>query len=179
MKVIGLDCSTNRLAWATFDDDTLIKFGEINYGRGDIWHRANNAQTVVRNLMDMNLFEDVDVVGVEAAVYINNRKTVIDLATLYGAAVSPLARPGVKVVSVSPIAWQSFIGNKTFTRQEKLQVEKDYPGKTKSWYKDKIRQMRKQRTMEWAYKEFGVIDVSDDVADAVGVAFFTKEKHGK
>lgn len=89
---------------------------------------------------------------------------------------SELLENGSKVVEVTPIAWQSFIGNKNFTNVEKESVKKDFPGKTKTWYSNKTRELRKQRTMDFFNEEFGVTVKSDNVSDAIGVAWYAANK---
>jgi hypothetical protein len=78
---------------------------------------------------------------------------------------------GRKVVEIHPITWQSFIGNKNFTKAEKLEIQKKYPGKTANWYKAKGREIRKQKTIDFC-KELGVVVESDNVADACGIGWY-------
>jgi hypothetical protein len=76
------------------------------------------------------------------------------------------------VVTVAPVSWQSHIGNKNFTNAEKMQVQKDFPGKSASWYKNKIREIRKQRTMNFFNDKFGTSISDNDVGDATGIAYY-------
>ena len=76
-----------------------------------------------------------------------------------------------KVLEVHPITWQSYIGNKNFTKIEKNNIKNEFPGKTDSWYKNKIREIRKQKTIDFA-KSLSVNVDSDNVADACGIAWY-------
>ena len=54
---------------------------------------------------------------------------------------------------------------------EKEKVKLEYPNKSDSWYKNKIRELRKQKTIDFA-KTLGVNTESDNVADSVGIAWW-------
>lgn len=171
-KVMGIDCSTNSLAFSVFEDQNLVNWGEFSFGKGDILHRINNANRVINAAIAGGIFSDVDKVVFEGAVYVNNRQTVINLAYAFGAAVSPLIKPGVKAESVPAITWQNFIGNKVFSNLEKNELKAEFPGKSASWYKEKMRERRKQRTIDFIRTQFGVDAVNDNVADAIGVGWW-------
>ena len=76
-----------------------------------------------------------------------------------------------KVIEVHPLKWQGYINNPNFTKSQKEEIKKEFPGKSDSWYKGKIREIRKQKTMDFA-KTLGVITESDNVGDAVGIAWW-------
>ena len=172
-KIMGVDCSSNTLAFSIFEDEDLVHWGEIKFGKGDIMHRANNANRVVNNLIDNDpMFQNIEHIFYESAVYIQNKKTVILLAYAFGAAIAPFAKPGVVVEGVVPTAWQNFIGNKAFTKAEKQGLKNDNPGKSESWLKEKMRSMRKQRNIDFVKKQFDVVAKNDNVADAICVGFF-------
>jgi hypothetical protein len=81
------------------------------------------------------------------------------------------------VHEVSPITWQNFIGNKSLSKTEKQAFADQYRGLTTATIKNKIREFRKQRTIDWVQQEFGKTITSDNVADAFGVAWYGV-KHG-
>jgi hypothetical protein len=100
----------------------------------------------------------------------------IKIAMIVGAILSVILKPETQVVTVAPVSWQSFIGNKNFTKAEKLQVEKDFPGKSASWYKNKIREIRKQRTMDFFNDKFNTSISDNDVGDACGISYYAYKK---
>lgn len=171
-RILGIDCSTNSLAFAVFEDEKLINWGEIQFGKGDMFHRMNNANRVINASLDQDYFKDIDEVFFEAATFIQNKKTVILLAYAFGAAVSPFIKPGVKVNDVPPTSWQSYIGNKAWTAAEKSAVREEHPNRKESWYKEHLRKARKQRTKDWVKEEFGITVESDNVSDAIGVGWY-------
>lgn len=176
MKLMGIDCSTNSLAFSVFEDGKLIQWGEIGFGKGDIWHRMNNASRSIGEFAKEDIFDDIDKVYFEAASYIQNKRTVILLAYAFGAAISPFIRPGVEAQDVTPMEWQSFIGNKAFNREEKAAVEKANPGRKAAWYKDQIRKMRKQRNIDFVKKTYGIDVDSHDIADAICIGHYGANK---
>lgn len=172
MKVLGIDCSTNSLAFAVYEDGTLTSWGEVGFGKGDALHRMNRANRVVISLMKQPQFQNVDLVAFEGATYVQNHKTAIFLAMAFGAALSPFIRPGIDAMEVPPITWQQYIGNRAFTKAEKDELKKQYPDHSDNWRKEKMREIRKQRTLTWAKDKFGVDIQSDNISDAIGVGWY-------
>lgn len=169
---MGVDCSSNSFAYSVFDGEELVQYGEFSFGKGDAWHRMNNAQRVITGLMNEGVFEGIEKIFIESSVYVNNRKTVILLSNALGAALSPLAKPGVDIIEVHPMLWQNYIGNKTFSKEEKTELANRHPDKKPAWLKEEMRRVRKQRTKDWVYKNYGVIVKSDDLSDAIGVGYW-------
>lgn len=181
-RILGVDCSTQSIAFALFDGKRLVEWGEVSFGKGDILHRINNANRTMNAMVSKGFFADLDAVYFESAIYVNNRSTVINLAYAFGAAISPLIKPGVRAIGVSPITWQSFIGNKIFTKVEKAALKDKYPSKTASWLKEEMRRQRKQKTIDFVKAQFGVTAVSDNVSDSIALGWYgvhQEENNGK
>ena len=70
---------------------------------------------------------------------------------------------------VSPITWQSFLGNKKLTKEEQLQIRSLNPGKSDSWYKSYERDFRKRRTTKLLEVIYDKKIEDYDVADAAGI----------
>ena len=112
-----------------------------------------------------------DFVVIEAAISVKSVHTGIKMAYVFGAIMGELLKDGIKVVEVHPITWQSYLGNKNFTKIEKQAVKNEFPGKSETWYKGKIREIRKQRTLDFV-RTLGIQVQSDNVADAAGIAWY-------
>ena len=52
------------------------------------------------------------------------------------------------------------------------ELKKEFPGKTESWYKGKMRDIRKQRTMDYFNLNFDLSLDDNDCGDATGIAFY-------
>ena len=172
--VLGVDASTNSFAFCLYDKNGPIRWGEIKFKGSTVFERLAYGQ---RYITAMKKYLDADIVVFESAIYVQNKKTVILLAYAFGAVISALINNGAKIEEVSPLQWQNFIGNKPLTKAEKDAIKKSFPGKSTSWYQNKNREMRKQRTMDWAKKEFMVDVTSDNVSDAVGIAHYGFHKY--
>lgn len=172
MRLLGIDCSTQTIAFSVFEDENLLHWGELSFGKGDLFHRLNNANRMINASLDQSQFQNIDKVVYESAAYIQNKQTVILLAHAFGAAISPFVLPGVEAEGVVPMTWQSYIGNKVFTKAEKDGLRTRFPGKKDSWYKDQMRKERKQRTMDFVKDKFGVETTSDNVADAIAIGWW-------
>lgn len=173
-KVIGIDASTNSLAFAIFDDGKPVRCGEVFFEGSTVFDRLLDAKKKTRALVSAGILQG-DYVAIEASVMVRNIETAIDLAYVYGAIIGELMVLNPQVHKVYPISWQSGIGNPNLKTHEKDKLKKDYPDKSKSWYLSKGREMRKQRTLEIARKYFKIADGSDNVGDAVGLALFTSQ----
>lgn len=170
-RVIGVDASTNSLAFAIFEGETPITCGEITFKGSTVFERLKDAKKKTRKLVKANVLKG-DYVAIESAIMVRNVQTAIDLAYVYGAIMGELAEVTVNVVKVAPISWQSGIGNPNLKTAEKAAIQADYPGKSKSWYQNRGRQIRKQRTLDIARQYFKIPSGSDNIGDAVGIALF-------
>jgi hypothetical protein len=104
---------------------------------------------------------------------VKNPDVTIKLAMVYGACIAELMRKNVKVVTVKPLEWQSYIGNPNFKKAEKDALKVEFPGKSVSWYSTKVREIRKQRTMDFFNKKWPHMELTDnDVGDSAGIAYF-------
>lgn len=171
--VMGLDCSTNSLAFSFIQDGKLLKYGELYFSGADVYHRAADARKKVEALSDEF---DISYVAIEKTIHVRSIDTAIKMAYVAGTVISCLVENHAKVIEVAPISWQSGIGNPNLTRVEKAEIQKTHPGKSKTWYQNKSREIRKNRTKEWVKKTFGVEIESDNVTDAIGVGYFTNTK---
>jgi Holliday junction resolvasome RuvABC endonuclease subunit len=172
-SVMGIDASTTSIAFCVLEGTRLVKFGEIQFKGDTIYSRMLDAKRKVRALRREF---DVEFIAIESAVMVRSAAVAIKMAYVFGAIMSELLENGSEVVEVTPIAWQSFIGNKNFTSVEKENIKKDFPGKTKTWYSNKTRELRKQKTMNFFNKEFGITVKSDNVSDSIGVAWYAANK---
>lgn len=177
VRVLGIDCSTKSLAYACFEGDTPLYCGEVFFDGDNVFKRLNDARRKTQMILDSEDLLGVegfkaDFVAIEAAVAVKNVKTAIVLAYVYGAVMGVLMQNGAEVVEVPPITWQSAIGNPLLKKAEKDKIAAENPGKSKTWLQNKGRLFRKQRTLDFARKYFKIETDSDNIGDAVGVAWY-------
>jgi len=171
-RVIGIDASTNSLAFAIFEGETPIKCGEIKFKGSNVFERLKDAKKKTRALVKSGELKG-DYIAIESAIMVRNVQTAIDLAYVYGAILGELGLATKHLEKVAPISWQSGIGNPNLKAAEKAAIQAEFPGKSKTWYQNKGRQIRKARTLAIAREYFDIADGSDNVGDAVGIALFT------
>ena len=170
-KVIGIDASTNSIAYAIFDKGKPERCGEITLNGATVEERIGDAGAKIDALVSSGIM-DGDYIAIESAVFVNNRQVVIKLAYVFGAIMGGLVRDGRKIVRVPPIEWQTGIGNPNLTKDERAQLKADNPGKSATWLKAAGREKRKQRTMTIARQYFDIPSNSDNISDAVGIALY-------
>ena len=149
-------------------DDKPVKWGEIQFSGSDVYERILDAKRKVKAFKNEL---DTDFVVIEAAISVKSVHTGMKMAYVFGAIMGELLSDHIKVVEVHPITWQSYIGNKNFTKVEKQAIKDEFPGKSENWYKAKIREVRKGKTISFA-RSLGIETESDNVADAVGIAWY-------
>jgi hypothetical protein len=122
----------------------------------------------------------VDAIVIEHTVFMNSPKTAADLALVQGALLGAAGQSGIRTVGkVSPITWQNFIGNKKISKDEKLYIRSQSPGKSESWYKTFERDLRKQRTINFINIQYDKTITDNDVADACGIGHWAIKNWGK
>jgi len=171
-KTLGIDCSTKSLAYAIFDGKDPLRAGEIFFQGGTVFERLKDAHEKVPALMKAGILE-FDHICFEGAILVgNNSKTGISLAYVYGAVMGGLMDSGVKVRTVAPLTWQAYIGNPNLKTPEKNAIKAANPEKSASWYQNAGREFRKQRTLAFSRQFFEVPTGSDNVGDAIGIAWY-------
>lgn len=171
-RVLGIDCSTKSLGFAVFEADQPVHAGEVFFNGANLYERLNDAHRKIPALVGAGLLK-ADYVGFEGAWLGPSPQTGLNLAYVYGAVIGALLQEGMQVVTVQPLAWQAYIGNPQLKKAEKEALKAATPGKSESWYKAHFREYRKGRTLEFAQKHFTIGSQSDNIGDAVGVAYYT------
>ena len=171
-RVLGIDASTNSVAFCLMENDRPIKWGKIEFTGSDIYEKIYDAKLKTHSMLD-NL--KADYIVVEGAVLVRSPDAVIKLSYVYGVVIAELMSTGASVITISPSSWQAYIGNKNPTKAEKEMIRKDNPGYADSWYKNKLRSMRKQRTVDYFNKKYGLFLNDFDVADSFGIAHYANK----
>jgi Holliday junction resolvasome RuvABC endonuclease subunit len=175
--ICSIDASTNSLAFAIFSGNSLNKFGKISFQGVNTYAKIKDA---ARKTLALFKQFDIDSIVIEHTVFINSPKTAADLALVQGALLGAAGIAGIKVAgAVNPISWQSFLGNGKTTKDAKLLIRNEYPGKSESWYKNFDRESRKQKTINFININYDVAVSDNDVADAIGIGHWAIHNWGK
>ena len=171
-KVLGIDASTNSVAFCLMENDIPLKWGKIEFTGADIFEKIHDAKNKMNAMLDEL---KADYIVVEGAILVRSPDAVIKLSYIYGVVIAELMSTGASVITISPSAWQAHIGNKNPTKDEKEAIRVLNPGYADSWYKNKLRNMRKQRTADYFNRKYGLNVVDFDVADSFGIAHYANE----
>ena len=178
--ICAIDASTNSLAFAIFDtqEKTLKSVGKINFKGKDTYEKVMDAGQKVKAFLD--IYEGFEAIVIEHTVFMNSPKTAADLALVQGAILGAAGQSGTKVIGkVAPITWQNFIGNKKISKDEKLFIKSQNPGKSESWLKSYERELRKQRTINFINMQYDRTITDNDVADACGIGHWAIKNWSK
>jgi Holliday junction resolvasome RuvABC endonuclease subunit len=170
-RVCAIDASTNSLAFAIFEKNKLTAAGKINFSGKTNYEKV--ADACVKTKAFFETFDSINAVVIEHTVFMNSPRTAADLALVQGALLGGISLSGIKIIrSTNPMAWQSFIGNGRMSHAEKASVRVSSPGRSESWYKNKEREIRKQKTINFANTYYDKSISDNDVADAVGIGHY-------
>lgn len=171
-RVLGIDASTNSIAFCLMENDVPLKWGKINIIGNDIYEKIYDAKVKMSVMLDEL---KSDYIVVEGAILVRSPDAVIKLSYVYGVVIAELMSTGAKVITIAPSSWQAHIGNKNPTKAEKEAIRVKNPGYADSWYKNQLRNMRKQRTVDYFNKMYNLNLNDFDVADAFGIAHYSNE----
>ena len=169
-RVLGIDASTNSVAFCLMENDKPLKWGKIELSGADIYEKMHDAKVKVHSMLEEL---KSDYIVVEGAILVRSPDAVIKLSYVYGVVIAELMSTGSKVITISPTSWQAHIGNKNPTKFEKDKLKFENPGYADSWYKNKMRNIRKQRTADYFNSKYGLTLTDFDVADAFGIAHYS------
>jgi len=171
-RVLGIDASTNSIAFCLMENDIPLKWGKVDLNGQDIYEKIYDA----KKKMALMLNElKADYIVVEGAILVRSPDAVIKLSYVYGVVIAELMSTGAKVITISPTSWQAYIGNKNPTKEEKAAIRLKSPGYADSWYKNQIRNMRKQRTVDYFNNRYSLSLDDFDVADSFGIAHYANK----
>ena len=166
--ICAIDASTNSLAFAFYSYKNLTQYGKINFEGDNIYQKVLDACAKVKPFFEH--FNKTDAIVIEHTVFMNSPKTAADLALVQGAIIGAAGLAGISIIGrVSPITWQSYLGNKKQTKEEQLKIRSVNPGKSDSWYKSYERDFRKRRTIKLLEVTYDKQIDDYDVADAAGI----------
>jgi Holliday junction resolvasome RuvABC endonuclease subunit len=176
-NICSIDASTNSIAFAIFSDSKLKAFGKLNFQGTNTYAKVRDAAR--KSLQFFKKF-NIDSIVIEHTVFINSPKTAADLALVQGAMLGAAGNAGIKVSgAVNPISWQSYIGNPKLTVAEKKELAEQYPDKSKVWYQNRAREIRKLRTISFVNTYYDNEVTDNDVADAIGIGHWAIHNWGK
>jgi Holliday junction resolvasome RuvABC endonuclease subunit len=171
-RVLGIDASTNSIAFCLMENDKPLKWGKIELKGNDIFEKIHDAKVKTHAMLEEL---KSDYIVVEGAILVRSPDAVIKLSYVYGVVIAELMSTGAKVITIGPSSWQAYIGNKNPTKNEKSAIRLANPGYAESWYKNQLRNMRKQRTVDYFNNKYGLELDDFDVADAFGIAHYSNQ----
>ena len=123
MRVLGIDCGTERTGYGVIDSDgrvhRLVCAGVIRTSKPDGLHRR--LLTIANELREQIERHRPQVVAVEEVFYAVNVKTVLKLSHVRGVALLAAAEAGLELAEYSPLEVKTSVVG--YGRAEKSQVQ--------------------------------------------------------
>ena len=173
----AVDASTNSLAFAYFSEGELSQYGKIRFSGLTIYDKLGDTAHKT-----MAFFKTIptETMIIEKTIFANSPAVAANLALSQGALIGGAKVGGVRnVYGVAPMSWQSYVGTRLLTTDEKQKIRQGTPGRSNSWYKTQEREQRKQKTISTVNKKFGIKLDDNDIADACGIGMFVLENWTK
>lgn len=172
-----IDASTNNMAFALFINQELKSYGKISFSGETIYEKLGDTAQKTKAFFSTY---STEIIIIEKTIFANSPLVAANLALSQGTLIGAAKLGGVqKIYGVTPIAWQSFIGTRLLTTEEKQKIKKETPGRSSSWYKSQEREQRKQKTIATINKKFNISIIDNDIADACGIGIFALENWKK
>jgi Holliday junction resolvasome RuvABC endonuclease subunit len=169
-KIITVDASTTSIAYAVFEDKELVLNGKVEFLGKNVYEKISSA---IGSVVDVIKDIAPEALVIERAIFINSPKTMSELSMVQGAILAGASLAGIKMFKgTNPIAWQTYIGNGKVTKDAKLLMRKESPGKSESWYKQHEREARKQKTINFVNINYDLEITDNDIADAIGIGHY-------
>lgn len=169
----AVDASTNSLAFAYFNNGNLEKYGKIKFFGSTIYDKLGD--TVHKTMALFNTLPTENMI-IEKTIFANSAQVAANLALSQGALIGGAKIGGVRnVYGVAPMSWQSYVGTRLLTTDEKQKIRQENPNKSNSWYKSQEREQRKQKTISTVNKHFNIKVDDNDIADACGIGMYALE----
>lgn len=166
----AVDASTNSLAFAFFLNGELEKYGKIRFLGSTIYDKLGDTVYKTRGLFNVLPTENMII---EKTIFANSAQVAANLALSQGALIGGAKIGGVRnVYGVAPMSWQSYVGTRLLTTDEKQKIRQAHPNKSNSWYKSQEREQRKQKTISTVNSKFNIKLDDNDIADACGIGMF-------
>ena len=166
----AVDASTNSLAFAYFVNGKLEKYGKIKFIGSNIYSKLGD--TVHKTMGLFNII-DTEHMIIEKTIFANSPQVAANLALSQGALIGGAQMGGIRhVYGVAPMSWQSYVGTRLLTTDEKQKIRQKNPDRSNSWYKSQEREQRKQKTIATVNSKFGINLDDNDIADACGIGMF-------
>lgn len=173
-RVLGIDHSSQILAFSMCVDGNIEYWEEINLVGKNVFERVGDLNNKLKARFDDQL---VDVVVIEKTARVNSLDTAIKMGFVAGCIIGYFAGQGIQIVECPALSWQAYTAKPTLSKLDKIVMQRDNPGKTKSWYTNEARKIRKQRIRDWVSKTFG-IDAPSDASDAICISYYGSKKIG-
>jgi crossover junction endodeoxyribonuclease RuvC len=123
MKVLGVDCGTERTGWGVIESDgrrhAVVAHGVIKLSPKD--PLAGRLATIAAVLRDLLAMHAPECAAVEEVFFSQNVKTALKLAHVRGVALAVLAESGMEVGEYSPLSVKTSVVG--YGRAEKHQVQ--------------------------------------------------------
>ena len=174
---VAIDSSSTSIAFAYFVDGELYKYGKVKFKGKDLTTRLRDA---ARKTQGLFLAMPVDKVVIESSFYSANPSTATNLALCQGAILGAAAVCGSdKFATVVPINWQKNLGTPSWTKEQKEELKRKFPDRSKGWYSGEVRKRRKEKTIELINERYDILVKDDDVADSIGVGTYVLDRPEK
>lgn len=172
-RIVGIDPSTQKMAFVLVEKGEPISRATIDMGAGDIYDRLLRLRKFYPALL--RLWKP-DFVQIEQAIFVQNPETSRKIAYAVGIIAAETKFNGVEFTDVAPASWKAYLGVKPLTKSWKQRIIIELGEKEG---RKEINRLRKSQTIDILTSRFPHFDWSDsDIADAAAIGLFAFSLYG-
>ena len=99
--VMGIDSSTNSIAFCLFDGEPL-KWGKVEFHGNNIYDKVIDCRDKLPFIKDE---VNPDYICIESAIMVKSQAVAIHMAMIVGSIISGLAKNPNSIITIPPIQW--------------------------------------------------------------------------
>jgi Holliday junction resolvasome RuvABC endonuclease subunit len=170
-RIISIDPSSNSLAWCVVDLSkntfNVVANGKIDFSdKKEIGSKFKTIRSGLHSVWEDYLFKDA---VIEQSVFIQNFQSSRIISYIIGYSWGTLDEYCNTVCDVNPLIWKNRIGYKNISKQDKLEMEKQFGSKG---LQARLTRERKDRVKKIIEFKAGFSTEDDDINDAIGIALW-------
>lgn len=168
-KIIGVDTSSQSIAWSYIYRGRLVKTGKIDMSKAV----GFNAKMRVFDKAWEKILDEIkpDRVWVEKSIFVRNPATARILSYVVGSVMMFTGYCGYEVDDVEPSTWKAFCGYTNLSSKFVVEAKKKLGPTEGKKFCERLRKSQTRRIIEHNYPKW-VIPDDHDIADSVGIALW-------
>lgn len=169
-RVMGVDSSSQGIAWAIIENEELIASGKIDLSKmKEFTHKMSFFTSEWETILEEY---QPNYVYVEKSIFVKNPATARLLSYVVGSILTFTTYRGVEIDDVEPATWKAWLGYKNLSSKFVKEAKEALGATEGKKFCDKLRKSQTQRVIRHNYPSWEWEYDDHDISDAVGIALW-------